>query len=86
MGFGTWRHRAACLGTDPERFFPLGTTGAALEQIEQAKAICRQCPVITQCLDWALDTGQSDGIWGGRTEDELRRLRRALQRTRTTDR
>ncbi len=77
MGFGDWRDRAACLGTDPELCFPVGTTGPALEQAEQAEAVCRRCPVINPCLDWALATGQHAGIWDGRTEDERRTLRRA---------
>jgi WhiB family transcriptional regulator, redox-sensing transcriptional regulator len=78
MDFGNWRDRAACLGTDTELYFPVSTAGA-----EQAKMLCQQCPVITQCLDWALTTGQHDGIWGGRTEDERRTLRRARQRAGT---
>jgi WhiB family redox-sensing transcriptional regulator len=77
-----WRHKAGCLNADPELFFPLGSTGRALEQVEQAKAMCRRCPVVTQCLDWALKTNQQDGVWGGLSEDERRTLRRARQRTR----
>jgi WhiB family transcriptional regulator, redox-sensing transcriptional regulator len=75
-----WRAKAACLDEDPELFFPTGTTGPALEQIERAKAVCRRCPVINQCLDWALTTGQDAGVWGGKSEDERRALRRAQQR------
>ena len=45
-----WRHRAACRDEDPELFFPIGNTGPALLQIEEAKAVCRRCPVIdTAC-------------------------------------
>jgi WhiB family transcriptional regulator, redox-sensing transcriptional regulator len=76
----SWRDRAACLDKDPELFFPTGSTGRALEQAEQAKAVCAGCPVRTQCLDWALTTGQDAGIWGGKTEDERRTLRRVRQR------
>lgn len=72
-----WRARAACLDTDPELFFPLGTTGPALRQIEQAKQVCAGCDVRAQCLNWALTAGQDAGIWGGHTEDERRALRRA---------
>ena len=39
-----WRHRALCRDEDPELFFPIGTTGPAVVQIEQAKAVCRRCP------------------------------------------
>ena len=49
-----WRHRALCRDEDPELFFPIGTTGPALVQMEQAKTVCRRCPVVESCLDWAL--------------------------------
>ena len=71
-----WRHKAACLDENPELFFPIGTTGRAVEQAERAKAVCRTCPVTTPCLQWALETRQDAGIWGGLTEDERRVLRR----------
>lgn len=77
-----WRSKAACQDCNPELFFPLGTTGPALDQIEQAKAICQQCPVITSCLEWAVATNQDVGIWGGTSEDERRELRRRQQRRR----
>lgn len=77
-----WRDEAACLGKDTEVFFPSGTTGRALEQAAEAKAVCVQCPVIQQCLDWALATSQQDGVWGGMSEEERRLLRRGRQRRR----
>lgn len=67
-----WRHRAACRDEDPELFFPIGTSGPALEQVEQAKAVCRRCPVAAECLTWALDRPEEYGIWGGLTEGERR--------------
>jgi len=73
--WGDWRQRAACRGADPELFFPVGTAGPALDQVERAKAICRSCPVIAECLAAALAGGEDAGIWGGLTEDERRRLR-----------
>lgn len=70
-----WRHRAACRDiTDPEIFFPIGTTGPALEQIEAAKAICRPCVVRRQCLSWAIETNQDTGVWGGLSEEERKEL------------
>lgn len=69
---GDWRGRALCRDGDPELFFPVGTTGPALEQAERARAVCRRCPLIDQCLRWALSTGQSCGIWGGLDADERR--------------
>ena len=59
-----WRDRAACLEVDPELFFPIGNTGPAILQIEEAKAVCRTCPVIDTCLKWALETGQDAGVLG----------------------
>jgi WhiB family redox-sensing transcriptional regulator len=73
-----WRAEALCRDTDPELFFPIGTTGAALVQIEQARAVCRQCPVQADCLEFALTTNQDSGIWGGTSEEERRVLRREL--------
>jgi WhiB family redox-sensing transcriptional regulator len=74
---GAWRNRAACRDSDPELFFPIGSTGLALEQIRAAKAVCDQCPTRKACLDFAVATNQEAGVWGGLSEDERRRLRRA---------
>ncbi|GAB3181162.1 WhiB family transcriptional regulator [Streptomyces incanus] len=74
-----WRTRAACRDEDPDLFFPIGTSGPALLQTEQAKGVCRRCPVRQQCLDWAMDTGQSLGVWGGTSETERRTLKRRLK-------
>ena len=71
-----WRHRALCRDEDPELFFPIGNTGPAIVQLEQAKAVCRRCPVTDECLSWALESGQDAGIWGGMGEDERRALKR----------
>ncbi|MGW7427749.1 WhiB family transcriptional regulator [Streptomyces sp. NPDC054813] len=71
-----WRERAACLRVDPDLFFPVGQGGPALTQVDEAKAVCGRCPVLEQCLDWAVDVGQVEGIWGGMTESERRAMRR----------
>lgn len=73
-----WRDRAACRDEDPELFFPISTGGPSLRQIALAKQVCRRCPVRSDCLDWALTTGQDAGVWGGLGPAE----RRALARTR----
>jgi WhiB family redox-sensing transcriptional regulator len=72
-----WRERSACRDTDPALFFPIGTTGIALEQIAAAKAVCRDCDVQAACLEFALATNQESGIWGGTSEEERRKLRKA---------
>lgn len=77
-----WRHSAVCKDEDPELFFPIGNTGPAALQIEEAKAVCRVCPVREQCLAWALETGQDAGVWGGASEDERRRMKRRATRNR----
>ncbi|MDH6220963.1 WhiB family transcriptional regulator [Streptomyces pseudovenezuelae] len=69
-----WRDQAACRYEDPDLFFPIGTSGPALLQTEQAKGVCGRCPVREQCLRWALDTGECLGIWGGTSETERRTL------------
>ncbi|MYY80862.1 MULTISPECIES: WhiB family transcriptional regulator [unclassified Streptomyces] len=80
-----WRHHAICRAEDPELFFPIGNTGPALLQIEEAKAVCRHCPVMEQCLQWALEAGQDEGVWGGLSEDERRAARaRTAQPTGTS--
>ena len=77
-----WRNRAACLTEDPELFFPIGNTGPALVQIEEAKAVCQRCEVVDTCLRWAMESGQDSGVWGGLSEDERRALKRRTARAR----
>src|SRR2546423_14991924 len=71
-----WRHHAACRDEDPELFFPIGTSGPALLQVEQAKAVCRRCSATDECLQWALESGQDAGVWGGMSEEERRAVKR----------
>ena len=72
----SWRDHALCRDTDPELFFPVGTTGVALLQIEQAKQVCAECDARVECLDFALSTNQDSGVWGGLSEEERRVIRR----------
>lgn len=71
-----WRAVAACRDTDPDLFFPVGTTGPAIDQIEAARAVCHECDAKAPCLDFALTSNQDSGIWGGTSEEERRKLRR----------
>ncbi len=69
-----WRNDAACRDEDPELFFPVGTSGPALAQVDAAKGVCASCPVTAECLAfaaWAL----LDGIAGGLTAGERARAR-----------
>jgi WhiB family redox-sensing transcriptional regulator len=72
-----WRGVAACRHVDPDLFFPVGNTGPAVEQIESAKAVCGQCDAQPACLEFALATNQEAGVWGGSSEEERRKLRKA---------
>jgi WhiB family redox-sensing transcriptional regulator len=83
---GDWRDNAACRDTDPELFFPIGTTGPAVEQIESAKLVCFQCDAQSNCLEFALATNQESGIWGGTSEEERRKLRKAWLAARRSQR
>lgn len=66
-----WREDARCASTDPELFFPVGyKSGPDLRQIEQAREVCKFCPVKAECLDWAVEAGIPDGVLGGLTPEE----------------
>ena len=79
---GLWRNTAKCREVDPTVFFPIGSTGSALRQIEAAKAVCINCSVKDLCLEFALKTNQDSGVWGGASEDERRQIRRDRNRAR----
>lgn len=72
----SWRAHASCRDTDPDLFFPVGTTGLAITQIDEAKAVCMGCSAQIQCLEFALIANQDTGVWGGSSEEERRQLRR----------
>jgi WhiB family transcriptional regulator, redox-sensing transcriptional regulator len=78
---GWWSH-AACSAADPELFFPISTSGPAVGQVAQAKAVCARCQIRQECLDYALEAGSVRGIWGGTTENERRLPRRRRARAR----
>ena len=81
-----WRRSAACRNTEPDLFFPVGTTGPAVDQIEAAKRVCRSCEALEPCLDFALATNQESGVWGGTSEEERRKLRKAWLAARRSQR
>lgn len=78
-----WRELAVCRDVDPELFFPVAEPGTSLyrREVARAKAVCRRCPVVAECLEWAL-TDLPYGVAGGMTEDERRALRRRVTRPR----
>ncbi len=77
-----WLEEANCIGKDPDLFFPIGSTGPAAEQADEAKTVCSTCRVREECLEWALATSQDSGVWGGSTEEERRAIARVRRRER----
>lgn len=73
-----WMQDAACTRTDPDLFFP--GTGMSTYR---AKAVCRACPVVTECLMYAMSQPHMDGVWGGMSERARRDLRAQLRNERT---
>ena len=72
----TWRQHAACKGVEPEVFYPVTD-----EEAEIAKAICTVCSVRGTCLEYALTNREREGVWGGATEKERRRIVRQRRRS-----
>lgn len=68
-----WHEDAACVGTDPDSFFPEPGPGIGQDNAA-AKRVCARCPVRTACLAYALEHAEPEGIWGGLTAPERRRL------------
>ena len=74
--------RAACSTADPDLFFPISSSGPAAHQAKRAKAICARCEIQRACLDYAIDAGPIQGVWGGTTERERRLLKQRGRRAR----
>jgi WhiB family redox-sensing transcriptional regulator len=66
-----WMDEAKCRDVSPAKFFPSDGLG-----VSAAQRICGQCPVIDECLEYALANHIDHGVWGGRSERERRRLLR----------
>jgi WhiB family redox-sensing transcriptional regulator len=72
----SWRQHAACRGLDAEVFYPTSE-----ETTQEAKAICAECPVREPCLEYALVNREREGVWGGATERERRRMVRQRRKS-----
>jgi WhiB family redox-sensing transcriptional regulator len=70
-----WRRNAACRGLDPDIFFP-----ALDDDVVSAKEVCGGCLVQETCLEFALTIREKEGVWGGATEKERRRILRQRRR------
>ena len=75
-----WRTAGACVTSDPDLFFPVSVGTASAKQVSRALRICERCQVKEQCLDFAMQTGEADGIWGGTTPEERVKALRARNR------
>lgn len=80
----SWMNQAACKGTDPALFIPdKGGRGAAADgstsAYYHAKQQCVRCPVITECLLWAINHREKKGMWGGTTPKERQAIRLMLK-------
>lgn len=73
-----WRSLAACTGLDPDIFYPPSEDDI---DAEPAKLVCGECVVREACLEFALVVREKDGVWGGATERERRRMIRQRRRT-----
>lgn len=78
-----WRAAGACISADPDLFFPVTGGTPAAEQEAKALMYCARCTVRQQCLEFAVQTGETHGIWGGTTAAERTRDRRRGKRRRT---
>jgi len=76
MSDDKWKSEGVCAQTDPDAYFP--EPGGSSRD---AKQTCMVCEVRPQCLQYAIDTEQYWGVWGGVTQNELRRMIRARRAT-----
>lgn len=76
-----WRQHGRCLHAEPDLFYPLKGGSP-----EPAKRICNgtgdqpPCPVREECLEWAMKTGEVHGVWGGKSKEQRRKLRKERSR------
>ena len=69
-----WMRHALCARVGGDFWFP--DKGGVSREESMAKAICRKCPVRLPCLQYAMDNGETEGVYGGlspRDRDQLRR-------------
>jgi hypothetical protein len=73
-----WREHANCKGIQTTLFYP--EQGCSVHEVNAAKAVCRACPVVGPCLEYAIANCEMVGIWGGTSERERRAIRRLNHR------
>ncbi len=77
---GDWRESAVCASTDPDIFYPGSGRPGRLQksnpEVRLAVALCETCPVIQECRNYAITNGETYGVWGGLSENELSAIAR----------
>lgn len=71
-----WVDSAKCRGMDPNDFHPIKSDPYLIPKVKAAKAFCQGCPVIHDCLLYAVSTMEEVGVWGGKSAKERRAFRR----------
>lgn len=69
-----WRTRARCQGMPSDVFYPADQErrDRRIEREHRAKQVCRSCPVLVICREYAMETGEAHGVWGATTPSERR--------------
>jgi WhiB family redox-sensing transcriptional regulator len=83
---GEWVERAACRRMSPALFFAVARSEHTRVEVKAAKAVCAICDVQEECLEFAIRTGQREGIWGGLTDRERRKVRQAVRAAESRER
>lgn len=83
MAVQEWRERAMCIGLDPEAFY-FDNPDRDSDNISTVVEVCRACPVVRECLTYALERRERFGIWGGATSSERDKMIAEVRRQRAT--
>jgi WhiB family redox-sensing transcriptional regulator len=76
----SWMENGSCIYANSELFFPVGSSMKAIKKANEAKAVCNECFVKVDCLEYAVRTNQDSGFWGGATEEERKSIRREYKK------
>lgn len=76
-----WAEKGLCRNMDPEIFFIDADADADFPN-PVALAACDRCPIQAACLNWAMETNERNGVWGGTTPRQREKLRRPIVRVR----
>jgi WhiB family redox-sensing transcriptional regulator len=76
----SWMENGSCIYANSELFFPVGSSMKAIKKANEAKAVCNECFVKVDCLEYAVRTNQDSGVWGGATEEERKSIRREYKK------